>query len=158
MSVMSLSLPVSEPPAYAIAPRALRRWAAERLHQRARNDGGAVYTFALSGSTCNNRPLEAVMTVAVGADGRIESATAQPAGHDTGCDAMCAAACDGRRFLAEAGGCHEAVGLTVRQAAFRDWQEEPSGCFCTAGNCRHKWRNVFQTLHYAATNRDEPRR
>jgi hypothetical protein len=154
---MSLSLPVSESPTYAIAEKALRRWASERLHRQHRADGGTVYTFSLTGSTCTNRPLDVVMTVSVDRDGRIESATSQPAPNDTGCDAMCAAATaasDGRRFLAEFGNCDEAVGLTLHEAAFRNWQEEPSGCLCTPGNRRHKWRNVFQTLRYATTHGD----
>ena len=149
---MTVSLHVYEPK-YAVAEKALRRWAAERVRHAPRDDGGAVYTFALTGSTCTNRPLEVLMTVELGPDGRIVSATSQPAPHDAGCDAMCAAAaaaaCDGRQFLAEFGGCDEAVGLTLAEAAFRDWPVEPSGCFCTPGNRLHKWRNVFQTLHYS---------
>jgi hypothetical protein len=139
---------------YAIAETALRRWASQRLRCEPRADGGAVYTFAMSGSTCNNMgvPLEVLMTVSVDARGRIESATSQPAPADTGCSAMCAANCNGRQFFADCGQCDEAIGLTLHQAASRDWQAEPSGCFCTPGNRRHKWRNVFQTLHYAATH------
>jgi len=95
-------------------------------------------------------------TVTLDADGRIESATAAPVPTDGGCDAMCAAQGNGRRFLAEFGACDDVVGMTLREAAFRDWQDEPSGCFCTAGNRRHKWRNVFQTLHYALTRSDRP--
>ena len=151
---MSLSLPVADSPAYAVPAGALRRWARERLRRRERADGGVVYTIALAGSTCTNRPIESLMTVAVGADGRIESATAQPAPNDTGCHTMCAAQqCDaGRRFMAECCGCEEVIGLTIRDAALRDWQVEPSGCFCTPGNRRHKWRNVFETLHFAQSH------
>jgi len=156
---MTVSLPISEPSRYVVAEKALRRWATERVRRTRRAGGGETCTFALTGSTCTNRPLEVLMTVELGADGRIVSATAQPGPHDTGCDAMCAAAvCDGRRFLAETGRCDEVVGLTLEEAAFREWQVEPSGCFCTTGNRLHKWRNVFQTLHYATTTRDEPAR
>ena len=144
---MTVSLPVSESK-YAVAEKALRRWATERVRRTPRAGGGDVYTFALTGSTCTNRPIELVMTVEVGADGRISAATARPAPHDTSCDAMCAAAGDARRFLADAGRCDDAVGLTLEEAGFRGWQVEPSGCFCTPGNRLHKWRNVFQTLHY----------
>ena len=42
--------------------------------------------------------------------------------------------------------------LTLEQAAFHQWDVEASGCFCTAGHRLHKWRNVFQALHYAATH------
>jgi hypothetical protein len=143
-----------EKPAYAIPERAIRTWVTERLRRQPRAHGGVLYSFTLSGSTCNNMgvPLEVIMTVAVGADGRIEAATSRPAAADFGCRAMCAAQGDGRRFFGEVGGCEEAIGLTLEQAAFRQWEEEPSGCFCTPGNRRHKWRNVFQTLHYAATH------
>jgi len=155
---MTVSLPVSESHTGAVAETALRRWSAERVRRHLRHDGGTVYTFALAGSTCTNRPIDVVMTVALGADGRVESATAAPAPHDAGCDAMCgAAASNGRQFLAEQARCDEAIGLTLDEAALRDWQLEPSGCFCTPGNTRHKWRNVFQTLHYATTTHDETR-
>ena len=138
---------------YAIPATALRRWASERLQSDKRDDGGVVYRFTLSGSTCNNmgRALEVEMIVTVGANGRIEAATARPAAGDNGCDAMCAAEGNGKRFLTEFGGCSEAVGLTLAEAAFRDWRHEMSGCFCSEGNRRHKWRNAFQTIHFAAT-------
>jgi len=65
---------------------------------------------------------------------------------------MCAAQSVGRSFLADVGGCDEVIGLTLEEAAFRNCEEEPSGCFCTPGNRRHKWRNVFQALHYAVNH------
>jgi hypothetical protein len=151
--VMTL-ISTSQPTDYAIAEAALRRWVADRLRRHPRADDGVVYTFLLSGSTCNNVPLDAVMTVAVDAQGRIEAATSAPAPADRGCGATCAADGDGRAFLALAGRCDEVVGLTLAEAAFRNWEPEPSGCFCSAGNRRHKWRNVFQALHYAATHHD----
>ena len=137
---------------YAIPEKALRRWVTERLRAEPRPGGGVVYSLTVSGSTCNNVPLEVVMTVAVDADGRIDAASSRPASADRGCDAMCAAHGNGGRFLAEVGGCDEVLGLTLDEAAFRNWEAEPSGCYCTAGNRRHKWRNVFQTLQYAATH------
>ena len=70
---------------------------------------------------------------------------------------MCAALDHGGGFLSHFGACAEAIGLTLEQAAFREWDEEPSGCFCTAANRRHKWRNVFQALHYStALSRESP--
>lgn len=156
MTLLSASIPPR--PAYAVAEKALRRWVQERLRRERRVDGRNVYSFAMSGSTCTNVPLETVMTVIVDAEGRIETTSSRPAAADAGCSAMCAAHGDGRRFFRDVGRCDEAIGLTLEQAAFRDWQEEASGCFCSAGNRRHKWRNVFQALHYAATHADvEPR-
>ena len=161
---MSLTLPIIEtaepsssappPPTYAIAERALRRWVEERLQRQLRADGGAVYSFALSGSTCNNMgmPLEVEMIVTANADGRIESARAYPSASDRGCHLMCAANGNATQFFTDVGDCPDVVGLTLREAAFRDWEVEPSGCFCTPGNRRHKWRNVFQALHYATTD------
>ena len=152
---MTIALPVAssdqQQPAYAVPEKALRRWASERLRRTERSaDGATVYTFALSGSTCTNQPIDVVMTVIIAADGRIESASASPAASDVGCDVMCASGGDGRTFLKHVGGCDEAVGMTLTQAAFHPWHVEPSGCFCSAGNRLHKWRNVFQAIHYAA--------
>jgi hypothetical protein len=153
MTSLTVGSAIQQTRRYAVAEKALRRWARERLRRENRSDGGVVYSFALSGSTCNNmgRPIEVTMTVAVGPDALIESTSAAPAENDNGCDAMCAAAGAGRDFLAGVGACDEAIGLTLEQAASRDWQESPSGCFCTPANRRHKWRNVFQALHYAMT-------
>ena len=149
---MTISLSTLERPVYAIAEKALRRWATERVRREAGAQGGTVYFFSLTGSTCNNVPLEVVMTVAVDADGRIQAASTRPAGANGGCDAMCAAEGNACGFLAAVGDCDDVVGLTLEEAAFRNWEPEPSGCFCSAGNRRHKWRNVFQALHYAATH------
>ena len=148
---MTIALPVAnrEQPAYAVPEKALRRWVAERVRHSVRPDGATVYTFALTGSTCTNQPLDVFMTVIVAADGRSESTSASPAARDIGCDVMCAAGGDGRKFLGHVGACDEAAGMTLEQAAFHPWHVEPSGCFCSAGNRLHKWRNVFQAIHFA---------
>jgi hypothetical protein len=149
---MTIALPVasSEQPAYAVPEKALRRWVADRLRSGKQPDGATVYTFALTGSTCTNQPIDVLMTVVVAADRRIEGTSALPAARDLGCDVMCAAGGDGRKFLKHVGACDEAVGMTLEQAAFFPWNVEPSGCFCSAGNRLHKWRNVFQAIHFAA--------
>jgi hypothetical protein len=149
---MTLALPIAttEKPAYAVPEKALRRWVAERLRHSMRPDGATVYTFALTGSTCTNQPIAVLMTAVVAANGRIESTSASPASSDIGCDVMCASGGDGRKFLNHVGACDEAVGMTLDQAAFFPWNVEPSGCFCSAGNRLHKWRNVFQAIHFAA--------
>ena len=101
--------------------------------------------------------LEVAMNVVVDPMGIIRDATAHPAPGDRGCDAMCGAHGDGCSFLAKVGDCEEAIGLTLEDAAFRDWNVEISGCFCSEGNRRHKWRNVFQALHYAVTHAGDQR-
>jgi hypothetical protein len=151
---MTIHLPTTSSslnPSYSISPRALQRWSDERLHIQRRPDGGTVYSFLLSGSTCNNMgmPIEVEMIVTTDADGRIESARSYPSANDRGCHLMCAANGNATSFFTETGECSDVIGQTIEQAAFREWDVEPSGCFCTAGNRRHKWRNVFQTLHYA---------
>ena len=151
---MTVCPAVSQQHNYAINEKTLRAWAMQRLRRERRADGGTTYSFTVSGSTCNNMgvALEVVMTVDVGADGRIEAAWSQPAAADTGCDAMCAAGCNARAFFADFGGCLHVVGLALTEAAFMEWEPEGSGCFCTDGNRRHKWRNAFQVLHYAVTH------
>ena len=149
---MQILSSIPEQPRYAIPHKALQRWVKERLQCEPRAPGGMVYSFTLSGSTCTNIPIEVVMTVSVDAAGRIDATSARPLRGNAGCNLMCAADGHGLRFLATTGGCDEAIGLTLQEAAFRDWHVEPSGCFCSAGNRRHKWRNVFQALYYASTH------
>jgi hypothetical protein len=153
---MTVCPAASQQAAYAINEKALRAWATHRLRRERRAGGGTSYSFTISGSTCNNMgiALEVVMTVDVGADGRIEAACCGPAATDGGCDAMCAAGCNAPAFFAHVGGCAKVVGLTLTEAAFMEWEPETSGCFCTDGNRRHKWRNAFQVLHYAVTHPD----
>jgi hypothetical protein len=143
-----------EKPVYAVAEKALLRWAKERLRRNPRPNGGMAYSFAMSGSTCTNmgRPIEVVMNIEVGADGRIEGAFIRPAEGDIGWNSMCATSKNADRFLAEAGDCADVIGLTLREAAFREWNVEESGCFCVEGNRRHKWRNTFQAIYFAETN------
>ena len=150
MTICSLSLPTF---AYAIPEPALARWAAQRLRRETRDDGSVLCFFTCSGSTCTNRPLEVMMTVTLDGNGRVRTAAARPVTGDN-CNLMCAAGGDAERFFRDAGTCDEAIGLTLEEAASRDWSVEPSGCFCTAGNRRHKWRNVFAALHYAVNHVD----
>jgi len=152
---MTLALPLATaqfPSAYAVPEKALRRWVEERVRRMDRPEGGTVYQFALSGSTCSNVPLEIVMSVVIDADGRIEATSSRERAGMTTCDAMCAAQGEAGTFLSVFGNCDEVIGLTLAEAAFRTWDVEPSGCLCSAGNRRHKWRNVLQALHYAATH------
>ena len=139
---------------FAVAEKALRRWVRERLRRSPRPAGGTIFSFVVSGSTCNNMglPIEALMTAEVDVRGKIVSASVQPLPGDVGWVAMCAAGTDPARFFSDATGCPEAIGLSLREAAFCDWNVEPSGCFCTAGNRLHKWRNTFQAIHYAETH------
>ena len=151
---MKASAPPPSNPAYAVAEKTLARWARERLRRRPGPAGGVIYIFAMSGSTCTNMglPIEAEMTVHVDATGRVTATALQPAAADPGPQAMCAAAVDPGRFFTEIATRTEAVGLTLDEAAFRDWSVEVSGCLCTAGHRRHKWRNAFQTIHFAITH------
>ena len=43
---MTISLPISERPTYAVAEKALRRWVTERLRREPGPDGATVYRFA----------------------------------------------------------------------------------------------------------------
>lgn len=146
---MTAMPPTSANPTYAVAPKTLDRWARERLRCRPTAAGGRLYSFMVSGSTCTNIPIEIEMTVEVDATTRIQAASFAPTAADSGSRSMCAATVDPAPFFARVGHCAEALGLTLAEAAFRDWDVEVSGCLCTAGHRRHKWRNAFQTIHYA---------
>src|SRR5688500_12299509 len=108
---MTVCAAASQQLAYAINEKAVRAWATQRLRRERHADGGTTYSFTVSGSTCNNMgvALEVVMTVDVGADGRIVAACSRPAAADSGCNAMCAAGCDARAFFADFGGCPQVL-------------------------------------------------
>ena len=135
-------------------PKALQRWAAERLRLEHRADGGVEARFRYDGTTCTNmgRPLafEYAVTLGPKEDGYpVRAQQCTPAENDTGHQAMC-------QYIAN----REALmGAIQREAPLQGqplsavlaWRRpaNPAGCYCDAASREHKWGLVFETIHYA---------
>jgi len=144
---------------YSVNPRALRRWARERLSLRLRPDGSVEALFRYDGTTCTNmgRPLAFDYAVTLGPreDGYpIRAQWCAPAAGDTGHALMCGYLREGARLLDTIAHERPLVGqpLTAALAWRRPWSA--AGCYCEAESREHKWGLVLETIHYALAARD----
>jgi hypothetical protein len=141
-------------PAYGTSPRALRRWAAERLTLTAGPGGGVNAVFRYDGTTCSNMGRSLAFRYHVTLGPRDEgypvlSQSCAPIDGDDGHEAMC-------EYIRDADGLMKAIAHEAPLAGrplgdVLAW-ERPSlgpGCFCEAESRAHKWGVVLETIHYA---------
>jgi len=143
---------------YSVNPKALRKWAAERLSLETREDGSIDALFRFEGTTCTNmgRPLEFHYQVKLAPEAEgyaIREQRCVPAPADTGHTFMCAYL-DGREQLMSAIA-NEKPLLGRRLSEVMSWQRQAgaAGCYCDPGSREHKWGLVFETIHYALAQR-----
>lgn len=142
------------PANYSVNPKALARWAAERLTLRTLAGGAIEARFRYDGTTCNNmgRPLAFQYDVILGPpqDGyQIREQHCAPVPGDTGHTAMC-------QYQTNAGPLMTAIDrekplLGQPLASVLAWKRDasPAGCYCDASSRQHKWALVLETIHYA---------
>lgn len=143
---------------YSVNPKALRKWAAERLSLETHDDGSIDAFFRFEGTTCTNmgRPLEFHYRVKLGPPEEgyaIRDQQCTPAPGDTGHTLMCAYL-DGREQLMSAIE-NEKPLLGQRLSDVMSWRRQAgaAGCYCDPGSRQHKWGLVFETIHYALAQR-----
>lgn len=152
--------PVLDPFArYTTNPKALKRWADERLAITTQEDGSLHAVFRYDGTTCTNmgRALAFCYTVSLGprAEGYpIREQHCAPDAGDTGHTHMCEYIEDPLRLMSAIDTEKPLQG--ERLNAVLSWRREPSaaGCFCEAASRNHKWGLVLETLHYALAQRE----
>jgi hypothetical protein len=139
---------------YSVNPRALQKWAQERVRLSLRPDGSCEATFRFDGTTCSNqgRPLafEYHVTVGSSADNHvILSADCKPAPGDTGHEYMCA-------YLTDPDGLMQAItaekpllGRPLDEVLQWKRNAAPSGCYCAAESRTHKWGLALEAIHFA---------
>ncbi|HEV3200955.1 MAG TPA: hypothetical protein VGZ73_23795 [Bryobacteraceae bacterium] len=145
-------------PRYTVKPKALKRWAGERLALDQRADGTIEALFRYEGTTCTNtgRPLTFHYRVTLGSreDGYlIQDQRCVPAPGDTGHTYMC-------RYLENPGELSAAIArekpfLGQPLSAVLSWPraECAPGCYCDPAARDHKWGLVLETIHYALETR-----
>jgi hypothetical protein len=139
---------------YTTNPRALKRWANERLSMTTNEDGSLDAVFRYDGTTCTNmgRPLTFTYSLKLGprAEGYpILEQRCVPADGDTGHTAMC-------QYIENSESLMTAIDLEKplngeRLNTVLSWQRKPSvaGCYCEKSSRDHKWGLVFETVHHA---------
>jgi hypothetical protein len=144
---------------YATNPRALRRWAAERLTLTPRADDGTDALFRYDGSTCNTmgRDFRFHYTVRLGrreAGYPILEQHCAPAPGDEGHTQMCRYRNSGPALLRAIAGDRPLLGEPLD--AVLAWQRAPAGptCYCESEGRSHKWGLVLETIHWALAERE----
>jgi hypothetical protein len=142
------------PAKYSVNPKALARWASERLSLTTLADGAIEAQFRYDGTTCTNmgRPLAFQYDVILGPpqDGyQIREQYCAPVPGDTGHTAMC-------QYQVSAGPLMTAIDrekplLGQPLSSVLAWKRDasPAGCYCDATSREHKWGLVLETIHYA---------
>ena len=139
---------------YTVNPRALKRWAADRLSIRRRADGTIAATFRYDGTTCTNsgRPLEFryEVVLAPASDGHIiRDQRCAPAPGDSGHQSMCRYVSQPDELMAAIARERPLHGQPLQDALAWPRPSCPAGCYCDVEARDHKWGLVLETIHYA---------
>ncbi len=155
---LSDPLPIDVNVRYATNAKALRKWARERLELSDLDDGGLVARFLYEGTTCSNmgHPIRYVYRIRIASEDtgfRVLEAECEPAPGDEGHKKMCEYLKLKTRFSDMIAGERPLLGEPLD--AVRDWDlpGNHSGCYCDAGGRNHKWRIVYEVVHYALAQR-----
>ena len=141
-------------PGYTVNPRALRKWAQERVSLVPHEDGTLTATFRFDGTTCSNlgRPLAFDYAVTLGRaeeGSRILEASCRPAPGDEGHRLMC-------EYLRGAAPLMQAIAAEKPLLGrplddVLEWPREAAaaGCHCDAPSRAHKWGLALEAIHFA---------
>jgi hypothetical protein len=145
---------------YEVNPKALRRWADERLKLTVHDDGSVDAIFRYEGTTCRNmgRAIVFDYTVKLGPREQgypIREQTCVPApGHD-GYTFMCRYMSNAEHLMVAID--HEKPLLGQPLNDVLAWQRTrgvTASCYCEPASRKHKWGLVLETIHYALVQRE----
>jgi hypothetical protein len=144
---------------YAVNPKALKRWAGERLTLHTDGDGKTEALFRFDGNTCTNMgrsfKFEYKVTLGPREEGYpILAEQCGPAPGDEGHRYMCRYMSNAEHLMVAID--HEKPLLGQKLADVLAWQRPtiaPS-CYCEPASRKHKWGLVLETIHYALSQRD----
>ncbi|MEO8593038.1 MAG: hypothetical protein ABI759_06940 [Candidatus Solibacter sp.] len=141
-------------PKYTVNPKALRKWAGERLTLHTDDEGRVLATFRYEGTTCTNMGRSLAFEYRVRLSPReagytIEEQECAPSAGDTGHRSMCRYLEQGDSLLTAIAQEKWELGRTLADAVQKQRAGVAAGCYCEPAAREHKWGLVLQTLHYA---------
>jgi hypothetical protein len=151
--------PINLAASYGVNPKALARWASERLVLGQRGDGTIEAQFRYDGTTCNNmgRPLAFDYTVTLAGRDQgyaIESGRCIPAAGDDGHRLMCRFLEEGDRLLATISAEQPLAGARIDDVLAWKRPVCAAACYCDPDSRQHKWGLVLETIHFALAQRE----
>jgi len=146
---------------YVTNPRALRRWAAERLTLTTNGQGLIEALFRYEGTTCSNmgRPLAFHYRVTLGSSDEgypIQEQSCTPAPGDDGHRAMCEYIRRGEPLLEAMEQEKPLLGRRLEDVLSWTRPATGPGCYCEPDARLHKWGLVLETIHYALSHAEGP--
>ncbi|MGD9633923.1 MAG: hypothetical protein AB7G28_15660 [Pirellulales bacterium] len=144
---------------YSVSPKALARWAHNRLTLVERENGTIDALFRYEGTTCSNlgRPLFFDYRVTLGPreNGYILCAmSCQAASGDEGHRSMCRYLESPTQLMSAIEREKPLLGEPLNSVLAWDAARSAAGCYCELGDRLHKWRLVLETIHFALVERD----
>jgi hypothetical protein len=139
-------------PRYSVNPRALRKWATERVTLEPQADGSIEALFRFDGTTCSHQPLAFDYRVRLSGPTErnvILGSSCQPAPDDEGHKLTCSYLADAEDHLHEIAAERPLVGRPLDEVF--EWSRESAsaGCHCTHASRAHKWGLAFEAIHFA---------
>lgn len=139
---------------YSVNPRALEKWANERLTFNDLSDEKIVANFRFEGTTCSNmgRSLEFDYTIILGPvaeELKILETHCKPSEGDTGHTSMCQYLKSPEALMTDIENEIPLIGKPLEHIFEWKFSSNPSGCYCTPSAREHKWALVLQVLHFA---------
>jgi hypothetical protein len=147
---------------YAVNPKALKRWAEERLTLVVNQDGTIDALFRYEGTTCSNMGRAILFDYRVLLGPReqgylIRELKCAPTPGDQGHTFMCGYMVNAEHLMVAIDHERPLLGRPLNDAL--SWQRPTigAGCYCEPASRKHKWGLVFETIHYALVQRDKRR-
>jgi hypothetical protein len=157
-SMFSTTAQLDRSARYTINTSALARWAAERLTITNNPNGTTDALFRYEGKTCSNlgRPILFDYRVQLGSPENgypICQQSCGPAPGDQGYQAMCAFMENPEHLMAAVDTEKPLLGQPLDRVLSWNPSASAAGCYCQASDRMHKWRLVFETIHFALAER-----
>lgn len=139
---------------YSLNPRALEKWARERVRLAFHDDRSVDATFRFNGTTCSNlgHPLAFEYRVQLAAPAEryaIRTAECRPLEGDVGHAKMCAFLEAPTEFMATIANERPLLGRPLDDAIGWERPVRSAGCYCDRDSRLHKWGLALEAIHFA---------
>ena len=150
--------PLDHAAIYSVNPKALKRWADERLTLTENNDGTIDALFVYEGTTCSNMGRAIQFHYHVKLSSRddkyiIRDMLCGPSPTDEGHRYMCRYMTNAEHLMVAIDHEKPLLGQPLNNLLTWDRPKMGAGCYCEPNSRKHKWGLVLETIHFALVQR-----